>query len=67
MKKFIKEKSLWIIGFLLLLMIGMGIYFTYQLNEKQKVIDKIEFTDSTGTYNQVYYEIKFKELKKLNQ
>jgi hypothetical protein len=47
--------------------VGLVAYFNYKLHEKQKKIDEIEFTDTTGTYHKVYYEKKFKELKKENR
>ncbi len=66
MKKFIKENSTWIIAILIALIVGLTAYFNYQLNKKPKG-EKIEYTDTTGTYHQVYYETKFKELKKVNK
>lgn len=71
MKEFIKklyEKySSWIIAFLLTLVICLIAYFNYRLEQKQKKIDEIEYTDSTGAYNKLYYEAKFASLKKENR
>ena len=66
-KKFYEKYSSWIIALLIALIIGLVAYFNYKLQKKQKKIDEIEFTDTTGTYNKYYYEGKFKELKKENK
>ena len=66
-KKFYEKYSSWIIALLIVLIIGFVAYLNYKLHEKQKKIDEIEFTDTTGTYHKVYYEKKFKELKKENR
>lgn len=66
-KKFLSNNSSWIICVLIVLIVGLVAYFNYQLNKKQKKIDEIEYTDSTGTYHKQYYETKFKELKKVNR
>jgi len=67
MKEFFKKYSSWIIALLIVLIIGLVAYFNYELQKKQKQIDEIEFTDTTGTYHKIYYEKKFKELKKENR
>lgn len=66
-KKFYEKYSAWIITVLIFLIIGVTAYFNRELKKKQKKIDEIEFTDTTGTYNKYYYEGKFKELKKENK
>ena len=66
-KKLYDKYSLWVIVILILFIVGLTIYFNYQLREKQKEIDEIEYTDTTGTYHKYYYEQKFKELKKRNR
>ena len=66
-KKFYEKYSSWIIALLIVLIIGLVAYFNYELQKKQKQIDEIEYTDTTGTYHKVYYEKKFKELKKENK
>ena len=66
-KKFYEKYSSWIIALLIVLIIGLVAYFNYELQKKQKEINEIEFTDTTGTYHKVYYEKKFKELKKENR
>ena len=68
MRKVIKEYSSLIIAILIALIVGLTIYFNYQLNKKQKtVIDQIEYIDTAGTYHKYYYEKKFKELKNENK
>ena len=62
MNNFIKNNSLWIIALLVALIIGLIVYFSYEINKKQKKIDEIEYTDTNGTYHKQYYETKFKEL-----
>jgi len=66
-KKFYEKYSSWIIAILIVLIIGLVAYFNRELQKKQKEIDEIEFTDTTGTYHKIYYEKKFKELKKENR
>ena len=68
MRKVIKEYSSLIIAILIALIVGLTIYFNYQLNKKQKtIIDQIEYIDTAGTYHKYYYEKKFKELKNENK
>ena len=71
MKEFFKELykkySSWIIAILITVIIGLVAYFNYRLEQKQRKIDEIEYTDSTGTYNKLYYEAKFASLKKQNK
>lgn len=66
-KKLYEKYSSWIIALLIVFIIGLVAYFNYKLNEKQKKIDEIEYTDSTGIYNKLYYEAKFASLKKENK
>ena len=66
-KKLYEKYSTWIITILIVLIVGLVAYFNYKLKEKQKKIDEIEYTDSTGTYNKLYYEAKFASLKKENR
>ena len=66
-KKCYEKYSAWIIEILIALIVGSVAYFNYELQKKQKQIEEIEFTDTTGTYHKVYYEKKFKELKKENR
>lgn len=71
MKKFLKNFynrfSSWIVTLLIVVIVGLIAYFNYELQKKQKKIDEIEYTDTTGTYHKQYYETKFKELKKINR
>ena len=67
LKKFYNKFSSWIIAILIALIVGLVAYFNYELQKKQKKIDEIEYTDTTGTYHKHYYETKFKELKKVNR
>lgn len=67
LKKFYEKYSSWIVTILIVLIVGLIAYFNYRLQEKQRKIDEIEFTDTTGTYHKIYYEKKFKELKKENR
>ena len=67
MKEFIKENSIWIIIALLCVIIGLDVYFTLKLNERERKIDEIEYKDSANTYHKQYYESKFKQLKKTNK
>ena len=66
-KKFYEKYSSWVIAILIVLIIGLVAYFNRELQKKQKEIDEIEYTDTTGTYHKIYYEKKFKELKKENR
>ena len=67
MKNFIKNNSSWIIALLIVLIVGLTAYFSYEIKKKQKKIDEIEYTDTSGTYHKQYYEKKFKELKNTNK
>ncbi len=67
MNNFIKNNSSWIIALLIALIVGLTVYFSYEIKKKQKKIDEIEYTDTNGTYHKEYYETKFKELKKSNK
>ena len=71
MKEFFKELykkySSWIIALLLTIVVFLIAYFNYRLEQKQRKIDEIEYTDSTGAYNKLYYEAKFASLKKQNK
>ena len=66
-KKLYDKYSSWIIAILIVLIVAIVAYFNYKLNEKQKLIDGIEYTDTTGTYNKVYLEQQFSDLKKQNR
>jgi len=66
-KKFYEKYSSWIVTLLIALIVALVAYFNYELQKKQRQIDEIEFTDTTGTYHKIYYEKKFKELKKENR
>ena len=66
-KKLYEKYSSWIIALLLTLIVFLIAYFNYKLEQKQKKIDEIEYTDSTGAYNKLYYEAKFASLKKENR
>ena len=67
LKKLYDKYSSWIIAILIVLIVAIVVYFNYKLNEKQKLIDNIEYTDSTGTYNKIYLEEQFSALKKQNR
>ena len=67
LKNFYNRFSSWIITLLIVVIVGLIAYFNYELQKKQKKIDEIEYTDTTGTYHKQYYETKFKELKKVNR
>ena len=66
-KKLYEKYSSWIIAFLIVLIIGVIAYFNYRLKEERKKMDEVEYTDTAGTYNKLYYEKKFKELKNENR
>ena len=67
LKKLYEKYSSWIIALLICFIVGLVAYFNYRLDKKQKQIDQIEYTDTTGTYHKYYYETKFKELKETNR
>ena len=66
-KKIYRKYYSWIITLLIVVIVALIAYFNYKLHEKEKKIDEIEIVDTTGTYHKVYYEKKFKELKKENK
>lgn len=67
MIKFIKEKSLWIIGILIVVLLCMYLYYSNKVEKSKEIIDGIEYIDSLGKYNRIYYEKKFSELKEDNK
>jgi hypothetical protein len=67
LKNLYKKYYSWIIAFLLTIVVCLIAYFNYKLKQKNKKIDEIEYTDSTGVYNKLYYEAKFASLKKENR
>lgn len=66
-KKFYKKYSAWIITLLIGVIIFLVAYFNYQLDKKQRIIEKIEFIDSLNQSNKIFYESTIDELKKKNE
>ena len=56
-----------IISIAMLIILALLIVAFFRMKETGKIIDKIEYTDSTLIYNQIYYEKTIKELKKENK
>lgn len=67
LKKFYEKYSMWIILVLVATIVGLSIYYSYKLQEKQNSIHEMEFTDTSGTYHKYYYETEFKKLKNTNR
>ena len=67
MKEFYKRYSSWIIASLFVLFVSVCTLCYCYVREVFKKTDTIEYTDTTGAYNKLYYESKFKELKKQNR
>ena len=64
----IKEKWYMIpITLLVALCIALAIYAKKMEKEAREKVDIIEYIDSAGNYNKIYYETQFKELKKQNR
>lgn len=64
----IKEKWYWVpITLLVALCVALAIYAKRMEKKAKEKVEPIEYVDSTGTYNQIYYEGKFNELKKKNK
>jgi hypothetical protein len=55
------------VAILIGIIVFLGVYFNQKLKEKQKKIDEIEYTDTSGIYHKLYYEKKYKELKNENK
>ena len=56
-----------ILAIWLLIMGGIIYYANSKVEEARRLVEEIEFIDSTATYNKIYYEKEFKALKKENK
>lgn len=67
MKKIFKEKCFLIILALFLVTIATLWFSRKELKESEKLVQEVEYIDSTNTYNKIYYEKEINSLRKENK
>lgn len=67
MMKIFKEKCILIMIALFLVIIGTLYFSRTELKKSEKLVEEIEYIDSTNTYNKIYYEKEISSLRKKNK
>ena len=67
MMKIFKEKCILIMIALFLVIIGTLYFARTELKESEKLVEEVEYIDSTNTYNKIYYEKEMSSLRKENK
>lgn len=67
MMKIFKEKCILIMIALFLAIIGTLYFARTELKESEKLVEEVEYIDSTNTYNKIYYEKEMSSLRKENK
>lgn len=67
MMKIFKEKCVLIMIALFLVIIGTLYFARTELKESEKLVEEVEYIDSTNTYNKIYYEKEMSSLRKENK
>ena len=67
MKELLKEKCVWLVITLFLITVGLLVFSGHKFKESRKLVDEIEFIDSTNKYNKIYYEKEISSLRKENK
>lgn len=63
----LKNKCLIVVLTLFLITLGLLAFTHYQIYKSKKLMENIEYIDSLNTYNKIYYEQTFNDLKKINR
>lgn len=67
MMKIFKEKCILIMIALFLVIIGTLYFSRTELKKSEKLVEEVEYIDSTNTYNKIYYEKEISSLRKKNK
>lgn len=67
MMKIFKEKCVLIMIALFLVIIGTLYFSRTELKKSEKLVEEVEYIDSTNTYNKIYYEKEISSLRKENK
>lgn len=65
--KIFKEKCILIMIALFLVIIGTLYFSRTELKKSEKLVEEVEYIDSTNTYNKIYYEKEISSLRKKNK
>ena len=67
MMKIFNEKCVLIMIALFLVIIGTLYFAKTELKKSEKLVEEVEYIDSTNTYNKIYYEKEMSSLRKENK
>lgn len=67
MMKIFNEKCVLIMIALFLVIIGTLYFSRTELKKSEKLVEEVEYIDSTNTYNKIYYEKEISSLRKENK
>lgn len=67
MKSLFKEKCIYLVIVLFFITIGTLIFSRRELKKSEKLVEEVEYIDSTNTYNKIFYEKEIGSLRKENK
>ena len=67
MKEIFNEKCIYLVFALFLVTVGILIFSRCEFKESQKLVEEVEFIDSTNTYNKIFYDKEISSLRKENK